>query len=79
MINLIDKHADWLKHKLGYKSQLRFGIFLFYSSFLFFLWLPFSNEPPLIYIMSALALTLTGLGIIIAAEAAKEAADNNKE
>lgn len=69
----IDRLATWLRHSLGYQAQLRLGIVIVLASLPLYLYAPFSGEPPLIYLMSAGALTLSGIGIVVAAEAAKEA------
>lgn len=71
----IDALARWLRDTLGYQVQLRFGVVTVLASLPLYPYAPFSGEPPLIYVMSALAITLTGVGIVIAAEAAKEAAN----
>lgn len=64
----IDAMARWLGRKMGAENQLRLGIVLCIASLPLYAYLPFSGEPPLIYGMSALALTLTGVGIVVSAQ-----------
>jgi hypothetical protein len=60
--------AEWLADKMGARNQLRLGILLVLASVPLYLYAPFSGEPIFIYLMSALALTLTGVGIVVSAE-----------
>jgi ABC-type multidrug transport system permease subunit len=64
----IDKIADWLVEELDARAQLRGGVIIFLASFVFYAYMPFSGEPPVIYFMSGLALTLTGIGIVLNGE-----------
>ena len=70
-----DRFADWLVNELDARAQLRAGVWLAFLSLPLFLYVPWSGEPPLIYIMSALALTLTGIGIVLSAEVLEQTED----
>lgn len=64
----IDWLARWLGDHMTAHNQLRLGILLVLGSLPLYGYAPFSGEPPIIYVMSALALTLTGVGIVVGAE-----------
>lgn len=64
----IDCMARWLGRNMGAENQLRLGILLVILSLPLYGYAPFSGEPLLIYLMSALALTLTGIGIVVGAQ-----------
>lgn len=64
----VDALAAWLGDKLTAQHQLRLGIVLVVLSLALYAYLPFSGEPPLIYLMSAFAITMTGITIVMAAE-----------
>ena len=64
----IDAMAGWLGRVMGAKNQLRLGIVLCLLSVPLYVYGPFSGEPILIYLMSALAITLTGVGIVVSAQ-----------
>lgn len=64
----VDAVADWLLHSLTARAQLRFGVLLTLGSVPFLVWGFWTNEPFLVYQMSALALLLTGVGIVIGAQ-----------
>lgn len=63
-----DAMAQWLGRNMGAQAQLRFGILLCIISLPLYAWGPFSGEPLLIYMMSAFAITLTGIGIVVGAQ-----------
>jgi len=67
-MNLLDRIADWLIHELDARAQLRMGVALCLLSLPLYAYAPFSGEPMLIYLMSAGALTLTGVGIVLGGE-----------
>lgn len=67
-MKLVDRLARWIADKLDANLQLRFGVLLVLGSIPFYLYLPFSGEPPIVYVMSALALTVSGLSFVIGAE-----------
>lgn len=67
-----DAIADWLVHCLNARAQLRFGVWLVLGSVPLYVYAPFSGEPPIIYLMSAAAITLTGIGTVISAEVLEE-------
>lgn len=64
----IDRIGDWLVHELSAHAQLRLGVLLFLGSLPLYPAVFFVDEPPLIFLMSAAALTLTGIGIVLGAE-----------
>lgn len=64
----IDRIADWLVDELDARAQLRFGVLLVLASIPLFVYSIWTEEPLLVYLMSAAALTLTGLGIVVGAE-----------
>ena len=64
----IDSIGRWLGERLGAQNQLRLGIVCFLASIPFYGYMPFSGEPAGVYLMSALALTLTGVGLVIGAQ-----------
>lgn len=64
----VDAIANWLGSKLTAKAQLRMGILLVIGSLPLYVYAPFSGEPVFIYTMSAAALTLTGIGIVVTAQ-----------
>ena len=64
----IDWLAEWLAESFEPRNQLRLGILLLLGSLPLLLWTLRTNEPKLIFFMSALALTLTGITIVFAAE-----------
>ncbi len=64
----IDALAGWVGDKLTAKHQMRMGILLVLVSLFLYVYLPFSGEPPVIYLMSAFAITITGVTVVMAAE-----------
>lgn len=75
MIRLLDRIADWLMDVLSARVQLRAGVALVLLSIPLFVYAPFSGEPLLIYLMSAFALTLTGVSIVLGAEVLEQTED----
>lgn len=67
-MRLLDKIAEWIVVKLDAKAQLHFGVLLVLLSIPFYVYLPFSGEPPVVYFMSAMALTVSGLAFVVGAE-----------
>lgn len=63
----IDFLGRWLGRVLDAQNQLRLGILCVLGSVPLAAWGPFSGEPVLIYEMSAIALTLTGIGMVLTA------------
>lgn len=63
----VDAAGYWIATWWTPAKQVRTGVVLTLGSALMFLYLPFSGEPPVIYIMSAFALLFGGLGIIVTA------------
>lgn len=61
----IDWVGNWIINEFDVKYQLRLGVLLFFGSIPFYPYMIWSGEPPIIYFLSVLAVTLTGLGILI--------------
>lgn len=65
----IDAIADWLRHGLGARAQLRLGILaVIIGAIWTTLVLLFGNEPPNVIGMSGVALILGGITMVISAE-----------
>lgn len=65
---LVDAIATWLGSRLTAHAQLRLGILMVLASIPLAIYGPFSGEPLVIYEMSALALTIAGVGVVVTAE-----------
>lgn len=63
----IDLLGHWLGRVLNARNQLRLGILCVLASLPLAVYGPMSGEPVLIYEMSAIALTLTGIGLVLTA------------
>lgn len=72
----IDVTSDWLRHSFGPKAQLRMGVIMVLMGIAGTIYLPWSGEPPIIYIMSALALIFAGIGVVVSAETLIEVAND---
>jgi hypothetical protein len=64
----IDAIANWIQHELDTVVQQRVAVLLIFASIGLIIYGFWTDEPPLIYQMSALALTLTALGILVGLE-----------
>lgn len=64
----LDHMAGWLGDRLSAQAQLRVGIASVLASLPFYARLFSTDEPKDIYLMSALALTLTGIAFVVGAE-----------
>jgi hypothetical protein len=76
----IDWIAEWVQNGVDVEIQQRLAVLVILISVPLMCWGPFSGEQLLIYEMSAVALTLTGitwLGSLVAAKKADEAKDAN--
>lgn len=62
---LVDKIGLWIVHEFDALHQLRLGVVLTFSSIPFYPYMFWSGEPPVIYFLSVVAVTLTGLGLIV--------------
>ena len=71
----VDAIADWLLHSLGARQQLRLGVLLTLGSIPFLVYGFWTDEPFLVYQMSALALLLTGIGIVVGAQVLEQTED----
>lgn len=68
-MRVIDRIADWLRDSLGARQQLRFGIITVIASVLWTVFaLLFTDEPPNVVAMSGVALVLTGVTWVVAAQ-----------
>ncbi len=74
----IDWLGNWLGNFLTAKNQLRLGIICVLVSLPLAGYGPFSGEQLLIYEMSALALTLTGVGLVLTAVLLLKQDEQNK-
>lgn len=68
LLRPIDAIGNWLLHSLSAMQQLRLGVLCVLLSIPLMVYGPFSGEQFLIYEMSAAALTLTGIGIVVGAQ-----------
>lgn len=75
LLKATDRIADWLMDELDARAQLRIGVWLALLSIPIYLYVPWAGEPPIIYLMSAAALTLTGIGIVLSAEVLEQTED----
>lgn len=64
----LDRLADWLGDHLSPAAQLRVGILSVLTSVPFYVLLFWTGEPKAVFLMSALALTLTGIAFVVGAE-----------
>jgi hypothetical protein len=62
---IVDKIGLWIVHEFGALEQLRLGVVLTFLSLPFYPYMFWSGEPPVIYFLSVVAVTLTGLGLIV--------------
>lgn len=62
----IDAIGMWIIDEFDVQKQIRMGVLLFLGSLPFYPYMFFSGEPPVIYFLSVLAVTLTGIGILLA-------------
>lgn len=73
----IDRIAEWVQHGVDVSVQQRLAVLIVMLSIPLMIYGPFTDEPILVYEMSAVALTLTGitwLASLQAARAVEEAA-----
>jgi peptidoglycan/LPS O-acetylase OafA/YrhL len=61
----VDGIGLWIVHEFGALQQLRLGVMLTLLSLPFYPYMFWSGEPPVIYFLSVVAVTLTGLGLIV--------------
>ncbi len=57
----VDAIAEWLQHGIDTEIQQRFAVLVVLFSIPLFAYGFFAGEPLLVYLMSAFALTLTGI------------------
>lgn len=62
---IVDGIGLWIVHEFGALQQLRLGVILTLASLPFYPYMIWSGEPPVIYFLSVVAVTLTGLGLIV--------------
>jgi len=75
----IDAIGEWVLHRIEARVQLRLGVCLTLGSLPFYPYLFWSGEPPVIYFLSVEAATLSGLGLIIGAQALVHLEEGNDE
>lgn len=78
MVKWLDKLGEWILEHLDARAQLRVGVLFTISSIPFYVYMPFSGEQVGIYLMSALALSGSGLGFIVGAEVLVKQEDQEK-
>jgi hypothetical protein len=67
MWNVIDRIGYWIATKWTPAWQLRTGVALTLGGFALIPYVFFAGEPPVIYLMSAVALVLGGLSVVVTA------------
>ena len=72
----IDAIADWLRHSFGPQAQLRMGVVMVLASLPLFVYGFYANEPFVVYQMSAAALLVAGIGVVVTAETLAEVAED---
>lgn len=77
----IDKVGNWILEEFDSRSQLRLGVLLTFLSIPFYPYMFWSGEPPVIYFLSVVAVTLTGLGLIVGTQVLvkQEEAESNDD
>lgn len=71
----VDIHADWLRRVFTPQRQMRMGVLMIWLAIPLCFFVFWTDEPPLVYEMSALALLVGGLGFVITAVLAVENAE----
>jgi hypothetical protein len=72
----LDELAAWLRHRLGVQNQLRLGVVMVLASIPLIVWGFWTEEPFLVYEMSAVALLFGGVGVVVTAETLNEVAED---
>jgi len=75
----IDKIGRWIIEEANTELQLRFGVMLTLFSLPFYPYIFWSGEPPIIYFLSVLAVTLTGLSIVVGCQILVKQEENNDD
>lgn len=76
LLRVLDSIAEWIQDGVDLRVQQRIAVLVILLSLVLIPYGPYSGEPLLVYEMSALALTLTGitwLASLVAARKADEA------
>lgn len=76
MWRLIDRVGEWLRHTFGVQAQLRMGVMMVLGSLPLIVYGFWTDEPFLVYQMSAAALLFAGIGVVVTAETLQEVADD---
>lgn len=66
-MNLLDRQGAWIRKHFGTQNQVRLGVIMTDLGALLTFGVFVVSEPPLIYIMSALALLFAGIGTVVTA------------
>lgn len=72
----IDGVAEWLRHTFGVQAQLRMGVLMVLGSLPLIVYGMWTDEPFLVYQMSAAALLFAGIGVVVTAETLQEVAED---
>ena len=73
---MLDGLAAWLRHRLGVQNQLRMGVLMVLGSIPLIVWGFWTDEPFLVYQMSAFAMLIGGVGVVVTAETLNEVAED---
>jgi hypothetical protein len=74
---LLDHEGDLILAAFGPQNQIRLGVIMTNMGIVFCLLVVKTDEPPLIFEMSALALLFGGIGVVVTAVLAKVTDENN--
>ena len=75
----IDKIGQWILEEVDAEVQLRLGVILTLISIPFYPYMIWSGEPPVIYFLSVLAVTLSGIALVIGAQVRVRQEENDDD
>jgi cytosine/uracil/thiamine/allantoin permease len=75
----IDKIGKWILEEVDAEVQLRAGVLLTLLSIPFYPYMLWSGEPPVIYFLSVLAVTLSGIALVIGAQVLVRQEEDNDD
>lgn len=75
----IDAIADWIRNTLGVQPQMRMGVLMVLAALPLLAYGFFTDEPFLVFQMSAAALLFAGIGVVVTAETLAEVAQDVDE
>lgn len=75
----IDKIGQWILEEVDAEVQLRLGVILTLISIPFYPYMIWSGEPPVIYFLSVLAVTLSGIALVIGAQVLVRQEENDDD